>query len=735
MAARRLLFFSLSTAAVACATAYRGFLELFSVTTPYDDTGYMLSLIKGFNEHGHLYKAIFSQYGPFYSEFYYVVCGVLGVPITHDGIRWVVLVLWVFGSVAGAIFAFRRTGRIWIALMAQLLCFHVLKSLVGEPGHPLSLIVACFGSLALCLAGEKDEQPKFWQPITVGALLGALLMIKINLGIFALAAVGTALIYRSPLDMRGKVLRGAAAFLFSLPLLLIKTGWPVEVRAYFAVLFICSLLSVLICQRGQSFDWRTSCRFGLWTLAALLLTCALCLSGALLTGSGWADLIDGMITGPMRLGALFAVVPSIGPLTAINAIIGLLLAVAWRFSARSFPVHQSWLTFGLRLSFVVLVIVWLATSGQYFTWVLPFLWIAALPLNSATQDSNMPTGQFAQLSIVLLAVGQVLGLYPVSSTQVSVPIYLGSLCVVFVIAGLLIDLKASAPKFSTLRRVSVTAVLIGLALVVFGLSWRVFRLATSRYDHFSSLNLPGAKLLRIDESSAATYRFLAENLRDCRPSFLTIPGLNSLYGWSEREGPTGFNATMNFALFSPAQQSAMVNVGRTCQPIAAVLNRQLLNFWIRGKFQPSGPLIDFVTKECRPVGRVKNYELMVLLDSPPPKLTYCVTLDKEWRTDAPANQITVFLPANIGAITSASLLQVSSFGTTRHRLEAAITSDQVEKVANAPTSGPRQFSTYLNEPKILSKDSLDQTLIQLRDESAHIINLPFLRPPNRRQVK
>jgi hypothetical protein len=69
MTGRTFLFFSLSTAAVACAAAYRGFVELFSATAFYDDTGYMLSLIKGFNEHGHLYQAIFSQYGPFYSEF------------------------------------------------------------------------------------------------------------------------------------------------------------------------------------------------------------------------------------------------------------------------------------------------------------------------------------------------------------------------------------------------------------------------------------------------------------------------------------------------------------------------------------------------------------------------------------------------------------------------------------------------------------------------------------------
>ena len=56
---------------------------------------------------------------------------------------------------------------------------------------------------------------------------------------------------------------------------------------------------------------------------------------------------------------------------------------------------------------------------------------------------------------------------------------------------------------------------------------------------------------------------------------------------------------MNFALLSAAQQDAMVNVGGTCQPIAVVLNRRILNFWIRGTFKPSGPLLDFVIKECR----------------------------------------------------------------------------------------------------------------------------------------
>src|ERR1051325_1185450 len=205
MSKQRWVFFSLSTLAVACATAYRAFLELFSVIRPYDDTGYALSVIKGFNEQGHLYQKVFSQYGPFFSEFYYFVCGIAGVPTTHDGIRWVVVAIWVVSSIVGAIVAFRITGRIWVAILGQSICFHTLDRLAWEAGHPTSLIVAGVAFLALCLGSNERGQPRFWQAIGIGIGL-AFLTIKINVAIFALAAVGTAWIYTLPRDIPGKVL-------------------------------------------------------------------------------------------------------------------------------------------------------------------------------------------------------------------------------------------------------------------------------------------------------------------------------------------------------------------------------------------------------------------------------------------------------------------------------------------------------------------------------------------------
>jgi hypothetical protein len=710
------LFVSLGITVVACLLGYHGFLELFTKLAFYDDTGYMLSLIKSFNENGHLYKSTFSQYGPFYSEFYYLVSRVLRVPPTHDGIRWVVLVLWVYSSIAGAILAFRLTGRISIAIIAQLLCFHVLNMLAQEPGHPLSLIIVCFGTIILCLDGRRSVDPNSRQAIIIGLCLGALLMMKINLGLFAVAAVGTAWIFYSPLDRWGKIGRCAAALLFCAPLLMIGRGWPVEARTFFIVLFVCSLLSVLTCPGYETLEWKVLLRSGALILAGLIVTSAVCLSVAVLSGSSWNSITEGVIVSPMRLGSLFSFVPAVGLLPAINAILGLFLAIIWRSLSQACSIDETRFILGLRVFFLTIVIIWLATSGYYFFWVQPFLWIAALPLDSDAKEAEMSAWRLAQLSLTLLAVGQVLGLYPVGGAQITAPIYLGATSTLFVIAGLLVDLKAIAKDRSFIRLAAKTAVYIVLPLVLIGLiGQRVYR-GASHYAHLSSLNLPGAQLLRIEDLPAATYRFLVANLEESRPSFLTVPGLNSLYGWTHRDPPTGFNATMNFALLSRDQQRAMTDVGRTCRPIAAVLNREILDFWADGNFRPSGPLIDFVARDCRSVGRVNRYELMILRDSPPPTFTSCVTLDQEWRANAPVNQITIRPPAHLGRITSVSLLNTTQ-GTV----------PGLNTTIPAWASESREFSLQLEAP-IPSRDSLDQMLVQLADESNHVVMIPFLRP-------
>src|SRR4051794_27818589 len=113
---RKFPLFLAGALVLAAATAYGAFFELFSYFAQYDDTGFMLSLIQGFNERGSLYRQTFSQYGPFYSELYWCFGRVFRVPITHDGVRWITLVFWIGSSFSAGMLAFRVTHRIWTAL-------------------------------------------------------------------------------------------------------------------------------------------------------------------------------------------------------------------------------------------------------------------------------------------------------------------------------------------------------------------------------------------------------------------------------------------------------------------------------------------------------------------------------------------------------------------------------------------------------------------------------------------
>jgi hypothetical protein len=58
-------------------------------------------------------------------------------------------------------------------------------------------------------------------------------------------------------------------------------------------------------------------------------------------------------------------------------------------------------------------------------------------------------------------------------------------------------------------------------------------------------------------------------------------------------------------------------------------------------------------------------------------------------------------------------------------------SNDLETVANTSNKEARRFSLYINASKPLSSALLDVTLIQLQDESNRVVNLPFLRPPDR----
>jgi hypothetical protein len=730
---RKFLLFVAGATLLAAASAHRAFFDLFSYFAQYDDTGFMLTLIQGFNEHGGLYREIFSPYGPFYSEFFLFVGRILNAPITHDGIRWIVLVLWVGSSLAGSAIAYRLTKRIWVALLVQALSFHMLDALAEEPGHPISLVAVLLAALALGLNWPRKNRVGRVQAILAGTILGMLCMTKINLGVFAVAAVGTAWIYCSPRDLWGRRLRWITAFLFcSLGVLLVKPYWPLETRFLFLALFLCTLLAGLISARGGKMEWRTLGGFGAWALGALLVSVALSFAGALFSGTQWSDLIRGLIVQPMEFGGVYISLPDIHRKDAAITLASLVGACAWRLLAPASALHEQRIGLALRLVFLGLITAW--AIGLCAPWTaLAFLWIAALPPVSDGGQEESYADRFGRLSLVLLAVGQLLGIYPVSGAQAAIPFYLATLCVIPVLHGLLLSIeRADLFRFRPSLRFALPIAVLAVPSLLLALVWTAHvRLVANKYRQGTALGLPGTNLLRLERADAATCRCLAENLRNCQPSFVSLPALNSLYFWAERPVPTGFNVPTNFALLSGEEQRKVVEVGRQCKPIALVLHQHLLfNVYIQGRYQPRGPLVDFVNDECRPAGLVRGYDFMSLRNGPLPTLTFCATMETGSLPNE-STRITVTLPPRFRKVTTASVLDLSAPESRNPQLPI----EELSQTQGEPIAGEAvwQFTFVNPDPVNLTLQTRDRFLVQLWDETGALVaDLPFALLPDQR---
>ena len=729
---RKVLLFVAGASLLAGASAYRGFLILCCHFANYDDTGFMLTLIQGFNERGSLYRETFSQYGPFYSEFYWFVNRILCVPISHDGIRLVVLVFWVGGSVAAGALAYRVAQKVWVALLVQAVCFHVLDPLVWEPGHPISLVAVLLVALALAANSLRENKENRAAAILMGTILGLLTMTKINLGVFAIAAIGTAWVYCSRPDLLGRVLRWTVAFTFgALGALLVKPAWPPEQRFPFVALFLCTLAAVLVSAPGGKLEWPVLRRFGMWLLGAFWLSVALSISGALLTGTRWSDLVRGLIVQPMALGDAFIGLPGMERKDGIMALCSFLGASAW-WLLRTTPILlRRWIDLALRVLFVGMMTAWLMGHCALWT-MLVFVWIAALPQLSVQDQTEPDLARFGRLSLVLLAVGQFLGMYPVSGAQMAIPGFLVSLCLIPVLHGLFLNWeRADLFRFHHALRFALPIVVLAAPSLTVAKYWREYvQSIAGVYRARAPLNLPGARLLRLDQADAALYRCLAENLRHSRPSFVTVPGMNSFYGWAERPPPTGFNTTMNFALLSGAEQQKIVEVARGCKPIALVLNAGLLEFWIRGRFQARGPLVDFAKTECRLAGSVRGYHLMSLNAEPLPLLTYCASIKPGLPNES--SRITVTVPGGIGNVTAASLRNLTAPESPRKFLPL----EARHAVPSEPVGGedPREFS-FPNPDSSLAPETLDRFIVQLWNGAGEwVADLPFAIVPDERAL-
>src|SRR5215510_12168472 len=243
--ALRKLWLAVCIILITCCSAVRAYYYVFSSFASYDDEGMMMTLIRRLIDGQRLYDDVQSIYGPLYFLYEYGAHVLTGVPVSHDSIRFVSILFWIISALLLFLLVYRATRSLLLATGVHFLGFRILQLMGGyESAHPQELCILLL--LGVAFVACYLANPIFLMA-SLGALTGAMVATKINLGVYIAVAVVVALAY----GFRAVWWRRAAcivvsigAVLLPLPLMSAHLGEPWAMK--YCVVEMLSLAAVIV---------------------------------------------------------------------------------------------------------------------------------------------------------------------------------------------------------------------------------------------------------------------------------------------------------------------------------------------------------------------------------------------------------------------------------------------------------------------------------------------------------
>ncbi len=603
---------ALLAAVVLAGLAATGFWMLFSHLAGYDDEGYILLSARDYFAHGRLYDGVYSQYGPAFYVFTDALQHLLAAPVDHTSARLLTLALWLGTAVACAVLVLRATAGRLLALFTLCTTFLYLYFITDEPFHPGSLVIF---TLAATLAVATDllarERPRA-AAVVLGAAGAVLLLTKINVGVFYLAAlVVWAALHAAP--PRWPRLAGLLSLvaLAALAAALMHTLWRETWVQIYLALFVAGAGSLVATLDRATFVTPRHARA---FLLSAVLAAALILGLVWLRGTSLSGLLDGVLLGPLRHPGNYSypVDWRPGSLGLAAASLLLLLAQPWlhrRFSDAAFDR----LVVALRLLLTAALLVAYAllmharVIGAVFSYVAPLIWIWVVPLSGV---GTPPALRAARGLLATVLLGQYLHAYPVGGSQVSWASFLFWPLAALGLGDVLRWFELNETRRAHVRRLWPAVATAVLAVLVGKLGWTAHA-AHTRYAARSDLGLPGAASLRLPEAQRTADRLLALNASVHTDLLFSLPGMFSFNLWTGLPTPTPRNTTHRFSLLTEADQTAIIRSLEANPRAGLIVNDGLLQLMAGGSSPPRGPLHDFLRSHFAPVFQLEEFSFWV----------------------------------------------------------------------------------------------------------------------------
>ncbi|MBW0017785.1 MAG: hypothetical protein JO236_09615 [Mycobacterium sp.] len=621
----RLGFGALAFTAVTVATYVIARYRAFTGFASYDDEGCLLISLKAYLNHGSLYDDVPGGYGPFYFEFWDGIFSIFGIAVDHDGSRAVTGVIWVLSSLLFGLSVWRMTTSITLGLATQLMIFG--PRLVEEPmsaGGTAVLFVSLLVTVS-CFVRDRSSRVSI---ALLGGVLSALILIKINVGIFAFAAVALVCVVSYPTLARRRWLRPLVEFgVVALPALVMVTKASEDWARHYAVHVAASALTVVIALRARGAGRRDSNELW-WLGGGLLIVAATIFLAILASGTSPSGLITGVFVQPLRFPSSFSRPLHLLIGTYVLDLMALAGALAYWYvvrkhdtrprSARVLLVSSLSILIGLYMAFSVIERKTLSTPLGLLCSTLGmncsplemlcFAWVALIQI----PGKPIVGTQFARLLLAPLAVLQGLHGFPVAGSQINwsamLLIPVGALCIANGVRGLALSVSGQTVRRTLFAIGAIAAAAIMVLLVNTQLVLGLQR-ARSVHDAWVPLGLPGADDVRVSPGDAAKYRAVVAAIDQNCKTFIMLPEMHSFYFWTQQEPPTGYEATGWTSQFDQVHQRRVIEATRSIDGLCLLENSQLAQFWGLDEMPP-GPMDRYVQRGFVPIATFGDYQLL-----------------------------------------------------------------------------------------------------------------------------
>ncbi len=327
-----------------------------------------------------------------------------------------------------------------------------------------------------------------------------------------------------------------------------------------------------------------------WLILGGVTAAALTLAVALAGGTHVADIWNGLVVRSVQFSQLFTWPVDANPVVVLGAALSLAACVVYS-RVRVSDSTADLVRIGAGL-FILLSILLLPSS----------LWLLGLSLAwIATRARRDEPNQYVRLLLPALAVLESLQAYPVAGTQLS----LAALLLIPVGAVVLNDGISGVRARGAARIGSVALIVATAVLALDGF------LAGSHFAAGSPSGLQGAELVRMPSKQAAQLRQLVAAIDNDCSSFITFPGMNSMYIWTGQEPPSDLRYGVWWLTPDPVDQQGVVQQLEGRSRLCVVKNQTLIDFWTQGRQVPSRPVVNFIDASFMPSATFGDYELLV----------------------------------------------------------------------------------------------------------------------------